>query len=64
MFKPDFIVNYDRNSDLSFTLIVHVDYQEYLQTLRIYLSFLPTKIVVNEETCMCFLREQRLYMLQ
>ena len=64
MFKPDFIANYDRNSDLSFTLIVHVDYQEYLQTLRIYLSFLPAKIVINEETSMCFLREQRLYMLQ
>lgn len=45
----DFIVSYNKKSDFGYTLIVDVDYPEYLQPLHRDLSFAPGKIVINKE---------------
>ena len=49
IFTDDFIINYNKNSDFGYTLIVYVDYPEYLQSLHKDLQFLHQKIVINKE---------------
>ena len=49
IFTDDFIINYNKNSDFDYTLIVYVDYPEYLQSLHKDLRFLHQKIVINKE---------------
>ena len=49
IFMHDFIVSYNKKSDFGYTLIVDVDYPEYLQPLHRDLSFAPGKIVINKE---------------
>ena len=42
----DFITKYSKNRDFGYTLIVDVDYPEYLQILNKRLSCLSEKIVI------------------
>ena len=49
IFTNDFVINYNKNSDFGYTLIVYVDYPEYLQPLHKDLLFLHQKIVINKE---------------
>ena len=43
MFTRNVIINYDENSDFSRTLLVDIDYPEYLQPLNKDLPFLLEK---------------------
>lgn len=47
MFTTDFIIYYNKNSDIGFTLVTIVDYQEYLNPLHSNLLFSPEKIVID-----------------
>ena len=49
IFMHDFVISYNKKSDFGYTLIVDVDYPEYLQPLHRDLSFAPGKIVINKE---------------
>ena len=62
IFTDDFIINYNKNSDFDYTLIVYVDYPEYLQSLHKDLWFLHQKIVINKEkkNSTYFLQEKKL----
>ena len=42
VFTYDFIINYDKFSDFSYTLVVDVDSPKYLQ---------PEKVVISKKTC-------------
>ena len=44
-----FIINCNKNSDFGYTLIVYVDYPEYLRPLHNNLLFLHQKILINKE---------------
>ena len=50
MFATDFIINYHKNSDTGYTLVIDADYLEYLYPLHRGLSFLPGKIVSDGVT--------------
>ena len=43
IFTQDFKTSYDKNSDFGYTLVVDVDYPEYLQVFYRDLPFLPEK---------------------
>ena len=47
MFTCDFL-NYNKSSDFGYTLLVDIDYLEYLQPLHNDFSFLPKKILINK----------------
>ena len=47
IFTTDFTINYYKNSDFDFTLLVDVASPEYLQPLHKNLLFLPEKKVIN-----------------
>ena len=51
MFTFDFIMNYNKESNIGFTAMVDVDYHVYLQPLhRDLLPFLPEKRVIGRVT--------------
>ena len=41
IFTPNFIVNYDEDSDIGYTLLVDVGYPDHLHPLHKYLPFVP-----------------------
>ena len=47
MFTFDFVMNYNEESNIGYTLMVDVEYPVYLQPLDRDLSFLPEKRVIN-----------------
>lgn len=47
MFTFDFIINYDKESDISYTLMIDVDYPVYFQPSQRALPFVPGKRVIN-----------------
>ena len=49
MFTHNVIKNYNNNSDFGYTLIVAVDYPEYLQPLCQCFLLLPEKIIISKE---------------
>ena len=68
VFTHDFIIDYDKFSDFGDTLIVDIDYPEYLQPLHKDLPFLPERKKVfskqsklactfhNRRTCKCCIK--------
>ena len=44
MFTTNFIINYDENSDVGYTLAAVVEYSQYLHPLDRDLLFFPEKI--------------------
>ena len=47
MFTFDFIMNYDKESDISYALLIDVDYPVYFKPLQRDLPFAPEKRVIN-----------------
>ena len=57
----DFIIKYNKNSACSYTLMVDLDYPEYLQALHGDLPISPEKILINkEENIMHFSQQKKL----
>lgn len=50
MFKFDFIMNYDEENDIGYTLMVDADYPLYLQSSHWDLPILLEKRVINRVT--------------
>ena len=49
MFTTNFTINYSKNSDFGYKLLVNTDCPEYLQQLHKYLPFSPEEIATNKE---------------
>lgn len=64
MFTPDFIINYDFNSNLGYKLIVDFDYGVYLQPLHRGKLVLLEKGVINgiSKLACTFYEKKQLYM--
>ena len=53
MFTYDFIINHDKFSDFGYTLIVGVEYPEYLKLLHYDLHLLPEKMGLMKKKLTC-----------
>ena len=60
----DFITKYSKNRDFGYTLIVDVDYPEYLQILNKCLSCLSEKIVIQIGKTLAYIFYKRNYRCQ